>query len=580
MLSEFIQKKRIGTLLLEKKLVTQEQLEWALIKQRESKCMLGEILVEAGFISEDTLCKMLALQFGVPFISESEINPSDELMATVPENLLKMKKFVPLKLDTANDILTIIIPDPNNFVLLDHVKNVLKYHVKYVLASSKAIERAVNAYLNKASRDDRTSSPAAAAARIEPASREKVSRRDIAALSEKEQDEAYGVNLVNSIVNYAFQEKAQEVHFEPLDGSFRIRFRIHGLLRDDIVVARGVEGQLVGRLKILAGLDFSEKRKPQKAMFNLEQGFDSFSCSIATLPGVNGEGAVLRFHGTLFDGKTLEDLGMDDPGRRMVRRFMMRNRGLAIVAGPHDSGKTVTMSAFLRVMDQAGRKNIVLQSCPGSTGTMAHHVQVDASAGDAVSVWRTAVEAASDLGVDTLLVDGSPYTLLEESLVPISRSGRGVVTSLATGASAADLLHDIVSSSSRSAALISALSLIIVERLIPVACSQCRKPLPAGAARVVFEEGGLNPAPFNQMNFVESKGCPACSHRSVTGRKAIFEVLEVNDDIRELLIRGASPQEIRKKSSERGMKTLKVQLLEKARRQEATLGTLVSGLVE
>lgn len=581
MLSEFIQKKRIGTLLLEKKLVTQEQLEWALIKQRESKCMLGEILVEAGFISEDTLCKMLALQFGVPFISESEIALNEELMGRVPENLLKMKKFIPLKLDTANDILTIIISDPNNFVLLDHVKNILKYHVKYVLASASAIEKAVTGYLSRAPREE-AADAAKSVARVESAPAARVTRREIAALAEKEQDEAFGLNLVNSIVNYAYQESVGEIHFEPLDTSFRIRFRLHGALRDDVVVQKGVEGQLVGRLKILAGLDFSEKKKSQRALFALERDFLAHSCELITLPGVNGEGAVLKLHDVAAcQGRTLEDLGMDDAGRRLVRRFMMRNRGLAIVAGPQDSGRTATLGTFLRMIDQSGRKNMVLQSRPVSLGVMAQYIQVGAPGRiEASAAWRDTLFTAADMGADALLVDGAPFDIFESSLVPVAKSGRSVVATLTTGASAADLLHDLVRCSECPEAFVQALSLVVVERLVPLSCQQCRKPFPPGAAKVAFEEGGLNHTPFAQLSFVGNKGCPACSHRGVTGRKAIFEVLEVNEDIRALLSSGASAQEIRKKAGERGMKTLKVQLLERARRQEATLECLVAGLVE
>lgn len=579
MLSEFIQKKRIGTLLLEKKLVTQEQLEWALLKQRENKKLLGEILVEAGFISEDVLCKMLALQFGVPFIQENDINVNPELFRMVPDNLIKMRKFVPLKLDTRNEILTIIISDPNNFVLLDHVKNVMRYHVKYVLASSKAIEKAIDNYFKMETiHKDKVEQVKKAVDTYR--TERKISRTDIAKFADGEQDEKYAVNLLNSIIAYAIGERASDIHLESLENSFRIRYRIDGVLTDETAINKAAEAALLSRLKIMAEMDIAEKMLPQDGNFTLNIDLTDIDFRVGIALGAYGENAAIRILNKSSLNLDITKMGMDEGSLRIFRRNVFKSHGLVLITGPAGSGKTTTLYAALNTLNSDRKKIVTIENPVEYHLNGVHQMQVFVNKNDPTRslTFESGLKSALRLDPDVIMVGEIREPAVLETAVSAAMTGHLVFSTLHANTTT-DIISRLEHLGVEPSLFIATFNLVVNQRLLKKVCRVCRENVSAQSARNSFENAGLNFDPFAKMTFVEGKGCPNCSERGCMGRTGIYELLDLNDEIKSLILERRPSHEIKKKAIEKGMKTLKVQALEKARAHEIPFSEFIMALI-
>jgi type II secretory ATPase GspE/PulE/Tfp pilus assembly ATPase PilB-like protein len=592
MLSEFIQKKRLGTLLLEKKLVSQDQLEWALLKQRETKNMLGEILVDAGFISEDVLSKILAIQFGVPFIQEKDIQLNIELMERVPLNLLRMKKFIPLKLDAGNGILTIIVSDPNNFVLLDHVKNVLGYHVKYVLASSSAIGRNIDVFLNRESpsasfeqASDKTDQKEIAGkegnsgygkndfSRKKDTLIESVSLDDdttietIKALSRNDLDENFAPALIHAVLAYTVSIGADQIHSEPMDEGGRIRFRLNNRLVDIVnLSARGENAYKQG-------------------VFTVDINFDNLDFETTILPGQFGESFVIRKISDSGFIKSLDDIGFDERSLNCLKRFV-KSKGSAIVISSSDpAASRETVQSMAASLDPAFKKIISLESEISRKLPGIQQILIDDP--DEDKNYKTlfkALKCIKSIRPDTVVF--SVFDIFKKEnkkrifneITEILNMGIKIIFTLRARTFKNLILYlqdiDVLSS-----LFLSHLNLVTIQENLKKVCPDCRIRLSPEKARKYFESAGLNFTPFSKITHVIGRGCDNCRKTGYSGIVPVFETYEISNDIEEAFSLNKSVSAVRKQALEKGMKTLKLSALEKARQQEISISELIRVLV-
>lgn len=584
MLSEFIQKKRLGTLLLEKKLVSQDQLEWALLKQRETKSMLGEILVEAGFISEDVLSKILAIQFGVPFIQEKDIQSNTELMARVPLNLLKMKKFIPLKLDAGNGILTIIVSDPNNFVLLDHVKNVLGYHVKYVLASSSAISRNIEAFLQSetVSKEQQPKEPKNRDVIVERVTLDDDTTLDtIKSSSRKPLDENFAPALIHSVLAYAVSSGVEQIHSEPMEEGGRIRFRINNRLTDIVNIRQDAMESYHTRLKIMSGLSARNNTLFKQGIFTVDINFDNIEFELTVLPSQFGESCVVRVVSDSGFITSIDDLGFDDRSLRSMKKFLKTPGGICILGSSDYGAARGVLQSMAAQLDPAFKKILSIESEISRKLPGIHQMSLADTADDKkVETLMKMFKCLKSFRPDSLIFSAfdifskkEKKKILDEL---IGLSSRGIKVVLFTGARTfKNLAYIFEDLDVLGNLLLNNTNLIVIQEKVYTVCPECKLSLNSEKARGYFESAGLNFTPFSKITHVLGKGCVKCHKTGLSKGISIFESYDVTQEMEEAFAAGKTLEQIRRQALERGMRTMKASALDKARKQELPITELI-----
>ena len=551
--------RRLGDLLVREGLIDNEQLARALQEQKGSNDKLGSILVKLSFVTEENLIAFLSRQYGIQSITLSQLDIDPDILKLVPEQIARKYEVLPVKLQ--GNTLTLAMGDPTNVFALDDVGFMTNLQVIPAVASQAAIRQAIDrSYDSKGGGiADIVSEMEGAAADVELVEGDEeaaASKVDVFELKESA-DEAPVVRLINMILVDAIRRGASDIHLEPYEKVFRVRFRVDGVLHEIMTPPKRLEAALTSRVKIMASLDIAERRLPQDGRIKLRFNQREIDFRVSTLPTIYGEKTVMR----ILDKDSLQldltMLGFDSWSLEQFTKAIHNPYGMILITGPTGSGKTTTLYSAIHTINSPDI-NIMTAEDPVEYNLRGvNQVQINEEIG---RTFAAALRAFLRQDPDVILVGETRDLETAQIGIRAALTGHLVLTTLHTNdcpSTVARLLDMgippfLVSSS---------LTLILAQRLGRKVCKDCKQPYDADEEILV--PYGHIPQGLGKISFYKGKGCATCNFTGMKGRIAIYEVMPVNQDIRDLIIRNAPAVEIGEAAQRQGMRTLRQNALQK-----------------
>ena len=566
---------RIGELLLKEKRITAEQLQDALTYQRQNGGKLGANLVKLGYIQDDEITALLSKQYGVPSISLGQFEIDAAVIKLVPAETARKYQIVPLS--RAGATLTIAMTDPTNVFAMDDVKFMTGYNVEPVVASETGVAESIEKYYGMAP-TTATASRGASTATIQTVSTESALEMATKALEEMPSDigdvevmedleeisaealtrqgeEAPVIKLVNVILMSAISKGASDIHIEPYEKEYRVRYRIDGILYNMMTPSLKMRDAITSRVKIMAKLDIAEKRLPQdgriKIRFNDSGVTKDIDFRVSCLPTLFGEKIVMRL---LDKGKLMLDmtkLGFEAESLRKLEAQIQKPWGMVLVTGPTGSGKTNTLySSISRI--NTPETNIMTAEDPVEFNLPGvNQVQVRENIG---LNFAAALRSFLRQDPNIILVGEIRDFETAEIAVKAALTGHLVLSTLHTN-DAPSTINRLMNMGIEPFLVASSLNLVCAQRLVRRVCAKCKEPedLPPPA----LEQIGFSHEDARAVKAFRGRGCDKCNGTGYKGRVGLYEVMEISDELRELVLVGASALELRRKAIEEGMITLR-----------------------
>ncbi len=562
---------RIGELLLKEKRITPAQLQEALTYQKQHGGKLGFNLVKLGYVKDEEITALLSKQYGVPSINLNQFDIDPGVIKLVPADTAQKYQIIPLS--RAGATLTIAMTDPTNVFAMDDIKFMTGYNVEPVVASESAVLDAISKYYSAAAaataagggKPDQAGGVSLefAARALEEVSQvdnedvevlEETDQIDVGAL-EKQSGEAPVIRLVNLMLISAIQKGASDIHIEPYEKEFRIRFRIDGILYNIMQPPMKFRDAITSRLKIMAKLDIAEKRLPQdgriKIRFADENGNKEIDFRVSCLPTLFGEKIVLRL---LDKDKLMLDmtkLGFESESLTRFETAILKPWGMVLVTGPTGSGKTNTLYSSISKINTP-ETNIMTAEDPVEFNLVGvNQVQIRENIG---LNFAAALRSFLRQDPNIILVGEIRDFETAEIAVKAALTGHLVLSTLHTN-DAPSTINRLMNMGIEPFLVASSVNLICAQRLVRRVCSNCKTdhPIPPEG----LKEAGYTAEEAASVVPKKGAGCEKCNNTGYKGRVGLYEVMEITDDLRELILVGASALELRRKAIEEGMISLR-----------------------
>jgi len=555
---------RIGEMLVSAGLINENQLKEALRKQKEEGGKLGSMIVRCGYIEEEDLTAHLSQQYGVPAINLSSFDIDESIFKLIPSETARKYELIPINRTGAT--LTIAMVDPTNVFAMDDIKFMTGYNVEPVIASEVAILDAIENYYQSTSAielkrvmDDLTAQSAVDDMEV-------LDDEDDSAISSDDLDaaeEAPVIKLVNLIFSDALKRGASDIHLEPYEKEYRVRFRIDGVLYESMRPPLKLRDAIISRIKIMAKLDISERRLPQdgriKAKMKMQGKIKELDFRVSCLPTLFGEKVVLR----LLDKDNLmldmTKLGFEVESLKRLERNINKPYGMILVTGPTGSGKTNTLYSSISRLNSP-ETNIMTAEDPVEFNLYGiNQVQMKDQIGlNFASTLRAFLRQDPNI----ILVGEIRDFETAEIAIKAALTGHLVLSTLHTN-DAPSTIHRLMNMGIEPFLVSTSLNLICAQRLIRRVCHECKIEITSVPQALV--EIGFTENEAKSVQLYRGEGCQTCNNTGYKGRVGLYEVLEASDDIKELILCGASAVEIKQKAMEEGMISLRQSGLQKLR---------------
>jgi len=543
---------RIGDRLIAEGLITPEQLTRALAAQKGTRDKLGSILVRMGVLAEEKLLGFLTKQYNVASISLSQLDIDPEVLRLVPGPLAEKLDVLPIK--RLGNVLTLAMADPSNVLALDDVAFMTNLQIQPVVASEVAIRQAIER-VYKGPGDsvaDVMSELEGVEADVEvvDGADEPAAKTDVFDVRESA-DEAPVVRLMNMILVDAIRRGASDIHLEPYEKVFRVRFRVDGVLHEIMGPPKRLEAALTSRVKIMANLDIAERRLPQDGRIKLRFHQREIDFRVSTLPTIFGEKTVMR----ILDKEALQldmtKLGFDTWSLEQFNRAIRSPYGMILITGPTGSGKTTTLYSAIHTINSADI-NIMTAEDPVEYNLKGvNQLQVNDEIG---RTFAAALRSFLRQDPDVILVGETRDLETAQIAIRAALTGHLVLSTLHTNDCPSTVAR-LLDMGVPPFLVASSLLLLLAQRLARKVCRECREPYE------VEEESlsafGHVPVGAGRVTIYRGKGCQVCNFTGMKGRVAIYETMPISQEIRDLILRSADVAEIRGVAQSQGMKTLR-----------------------
>jgi type IV pilus assembly protein PilB len=547
--------RRLGDLLVAAGLIAPAQLSQAVGEQKRTGEKLGAALIRLGFITEEQLVDVLARQYRIPVVKVPDGDIAPEILKLVPASVARKYEVIPIGRRSPTSLI-LATADPSNLLALDDVAFRTGLKVIQVLAPPSVIRGAIERCyeLEAATLMNVLSEAEAVAERIAM-----TESHDRAGLSPHElrnsADQPPVVRLVNMILLDAINKAASDVHLEPDEGAFHVRFRVDGILQEVMTPPRQLEAALISRIKIMASLDIAERRLPQDGRIKFREGNREIDFRVSVLPSIFGESVVLRLLNKNALKLDLTHLGFDPRSLELFQKAIRSAHGMVVVTGPTGSGKTTTLYSALQTVNTPDVHILTLEDPVEYNLSRVTQIQVNEEIG---LTFATALRSFLRHDPDIILVGEMRDGETAQIAVRAALTGHLVFSTLHTNDSSSAVAR-LVDMGIPPFLLASSLRLVVAQRLVRKICLECREPYEVSEG--TLGTYGYAPRGVERYTVYKAPGCPACNFTGVKGRIAIYEVMPVTREIRDLIIRGATPDEIAKVASDQGMKTLRESVL-------------------
>lgn len=525
-------KRRLGDILIEKGLITEQDLNKALNIQNSSGEKLGEILLKMGVIKEEDLYSALAEIYNVPYVNLEDVAIDSNVVKLVPEYICRRYKVLPLKMD--GDRIVVAMSNPVNIYALDDIRILTGKEVDPVLAPESQILQALDKIYTVQKGIEETL--------IDMGPTEE----DVESPVEILEDEAPVVRLVNLTITQAVQEGASDIHIEPTENDVKIRFRIDGVLYDMISPPKKIFPTLVARIKILSNMDIAERRIPQDGRFRVVSQGKIIDFRVSTLPTIYGEKIVLRLLDKSATLIGLEKLGFTENTLNKFNELISRPYGMILVTGPTGSGKTTTLYSALAKINTPEKNIITVEDPVEYQFTRINQVQINPKVG---LTFATALRSILRQDPDIIMVGEIRDRETAEIAVQAALTGHLVLSTVHTN-DAAGAITRLIDMGIEPYLVSSSLIGVLAQRLARRICARCKAPKKPTEEEIKI----LNLHP--NYTLYEGKGCEACRHTGYRGRIGIFELLIIDDDIRAMIVDRKPANIIRESAIRKGMVTL------------------------
>jgi type IV pilus assembly protein PilB len=555
-------KDRLVQMLVRSGLVTEEHLQEAKTIQRERGGQLSQVLIEHGFVSADDLMMMLSDHLGLPPVNLSRMTISEDVAGLISKQLAIFYQVVPIS--KIGNTLTVAMADPLNVFALDDLRLMTGMEIQPVISNPKdVLEKLEEIYSDKHGLESilkDTAVPDIEVSRDEADDQE----IDVEQLLQATGDTSV-IQVVNIILVQAIQEGASDIHIEPFEKEMRIRYRIDGILSERTSPPKNMHSAIVSRVKIMSTLDIAERRRPQDGRFRIKLKGRDVDFRVSVLPTAHGEKVVLRILDKSASSRKLEDLGFDDAALTRFRQAIKAPYGMILVTGPTGSGKTTTLYAALMEINQP-EINIITVEDPIEYQIMGiNQVQVNPdidlsfSAGlrsilrqdpNVVLVGEIRDQETADIAIKAALTGHLVFSTLHTNNAP------GAVTRLDDMGVEPFLIS-------------SSLLMVLAQRLVRRVCENCKKSIEIDDD--TLQRCQYKPIGGGLPSFSHGSGCSRCTGSGYKGRMSVIEMLEIDDELRTLVVKRASSAEIKKLAVQHGMQTLRMTALQKAAQGLTTL---------
>jgi type IV pilus assembly protein PilB len=582
---------RIGELLLKEKRITQEQLQEAVNHQRQQGGKLGFNLVKLGYVKDEEITALLSKQYGVPSIALGQFEIDPGVIKLVPSETAQKYQVVPLS--RAGATLTIAMTDPTNVFAMDDIKFMTGYNVEPVVASETAVVEAIEKYYGKPVAAPANGGGGESALEVASRALEEMpvlpeGAEDVEVVADLEEisaetlarqgEQAPVIKLVNVVLMSAIQKGASDIHIEPYEKELRIRYRIDGILYNIMQPPMKFRDAMTSRIKIMAKLDIAEKRLPQDGRIKIrfqDNGVNrDIDFRVSCLPTLFGEKIVMRL---LDKNKLMLDmtkLGFESESLSKFEVAIQKPWGMVLVTGPTGSGKTNTLySSISRI--NTPETNIMTAEDPVEFNLMGvNQVQVRENIG---LNFAAALRSFLRQDPNIILVGEIRDFETAEIAVKAALTGHLVLSTLHTN-DAPSTVNRLMNMGIEPFLVASSLNLVCAQRLVRRICKNCTVPHPEPAPALV--QAGFSTEDANTVVPNRGKGCEKCNNTGYKGRVGLYEVMEVTEELRELILVGASALELRRKAIDEGMITLRGSGLRKVKEGVTTIEEVVRETVK
>jgi len=563
---------KLGEMLVKAGLISADQLQEGLGAQKQSGEKLGYVLVSLGYVKEDEITQLLSEQYGVPSINLRHFEIDSSVIDLIPAEV--SQKYLVVPVNRTGATLTIAMADPTNVFAMDDIKFMTGYNVEPVVASEMAIREAIETYYGSAhslelkkvmdqmAEDDATSLELM----------EEDEETDMAAL-ESASEEAPVVKLVNIILTDSIKKAASDIHLEPYEKDLRVRFRIDGVLYEIMHPPMKLKDAITSRLKIMAKLDISEKRLPQdgriKVKIKIQGKIKEMDYRVSVLPTLFGEKIVMR----LLDKDNLvldmTKLGFEVESLAKFERQILKPYGMVLVTGPTGSGKTNTLYSSMHRVNTP-ETNIMTAEDPVEFNL--HGINQVLMKEQIGLNFATSLRAFLRQDPNIVLVGEIRDFETAEIAVKAALTGHLVLSTLHTN-DAPSTINRLMNMGIEPFLVSTSVNLICAQRLVRRICKECKESIQMPPQALV--DIGFSAEESGGIELFKGRGCANCNNTGYRGRVGLFEVMEISEEIRELILSGASAMELRRKSVEEGMITLRVSGLYKIRGGHTTVEEVV-----
>ncbi len=555
---------QIGELLIKDNFITNEQLDTALRHQRENGGRLGSILINLGYVDDDDITAVLSRQYGVPSINLAYFEIDPAVIKLIP--LETAQKYLVIPLSRVGSVLTIATADPTNVFAMDDIKFMTGFNVEPVVASEASIMEALDKYygtphaieLKKVYEEIAQIEKDGFELDLEAAmDEEQVSIDEL----QRSSEEAPIIKLVNLMLSDSLKKGASDIHLEPYEKDFRVRFRIDGILYNMMNPPLRLKDAITSRVKIMAKMDISEKRLPQDGRIKIRTSSNGrkkeIDYRVSTLPTLFGEKLVMRILDRDNLPLDMTRLGFEEISLKRIEAGILKPYGMLLVTGPTGSGKTSTLYAALNRLNTP-ETNIMTAEDPVEYNFRGiNQVQIREQIG---LTFAAALRSFLRQDPNIILVGEIRDFETTEIAIKAALTGHLVLSTLHTN-DAPSTISRLLNMGIEPFLVATSVHLICAQRLIRKVCAECKREVKTPLQALM--NAGFSPEEAKNLQTFKGEGCKTCNGTGYKGRIGLYEVMDISEDIQELILVGASAREIRRKAVEEGMLTLRASGLAK-----------------
>jgi type IV pilus assembly protein PilB len=546
---------KIGEMLIKSGIISQEQLQEALKLQKTQGGRLGFNLVKLGFVKEEDITSLLSEQYGVPAIHLEHFDIEEDVIKLIPPDLAQKHLLIPI--ERTGSTLTVAMVDPSNMAAIDQIRFMTSYNVEPVVASEASIRAAIEKYYG-GSRDMQLKDVMDEIEKVEENAELEI-ETDEGELSEQALvqagKDAPVIRLVNAVLTDAIKRGASDIHIEPYEKDFRIRFRIDGLLYEQLRPPMKMKDGIISRVKIMAKLDIAEKRIPQdgriKTVMKIEGKVKEIDYRVSTVPTLWGEKVVLRLldkEGLKLD---LTKLGFEPESLERFQRAIGRPTGMILITGPTGSGKTNTLYSAIGQLNKPDKHILTAEDPVEFSISGCNQVQMKEDIG---LTFASALRSFLRQDPNIILVGEIRDFETAEIAIKAALTGHLVMSTLHTN-DAPSSISRLVNMGIEPFLVGTSVQLIQAQRLVRRVCQNCKEEVPYPKKALI--DIGFTAEEAETVKILKGKGCQICNGTGCKGRIALMEVLEMSESIREMVMTGANALDLKKKAIEEGMITLR-----------------------